>query len=136
MLTRFSRVVEVPQVRFFTAIDLLSGESDRLGCRRAEGEYVLTEADATVSGRTYYTLLGSLNALVSSPSSGSLSGCYKLVGVGALISLVDEENSAGAFEALLSARMLMGAGSPCTWGECRRYYVLRGVSHLWEPTAR
>lgn len=116
VLTRFSRVVEVPQVRFFTAIDLLSGESNRFGYRHAEGEYVATEDDAIVSGKTYYTLSGRLNALVSSPASGSLFGCYKLVGVGALISLVDEENSAGAFEALLGARMLIGAGSPLRVG--------------------
>lgn len=135
VLTRFSRVVEVLQVRFFIAIVLLSGESDRFGYRRAKGECVATEDNAIVSGKTYYTLSGSLNALVSSPASGSLFGFHKLVGVGALISLVDEENSAGVFEVLLSARMLIGAGSPARGG-CRRYYVLRGVAHLWEPRAR
>lgn len=37
VLTRISRSVEVPQVRFFTAIDLLSGEEDKFGYRRAAG---------------------------------------------------------------------------------------------------
>ena len=35
VLTRFSRIVEVPQTRFYTAIDLLSGEGDRFGHAKA-----------------------------------------------------------------------------------------------------
>lgn len=36
VLERFSRVVEVPQTRFFSAIALNSGEEDRFGYSRAE----------------------------------------------------------------------------------------------------
>lgn len=35
VLTRFARVVEVPQVRFYTKIDLLSGDSDQFGYAKA-----------------------------------------------------------------------------------------------------
>lgn len=35
VLTRFSRVVEVPQTRFYTAIDLNSGEGDEFGYAKA-----------------------------------------------------------------------------------------------------
>lgn len=35
VMERFSRVVEVPQVRFYTAIDLLSGDSDQFGYAKA-----------------------------------------------------------------------------------------------------
>jgi hypothetical protein len=35
VLTRFSRIVEVPQVRFYTKVDLLSGEGDSFGYRKA-----------------------------------------------------------------------------------------------------
>lgn len=68
VLTRFSRIVEVPQVRFYTAIDLLSGESDQFGYQRAAGEYVLTEDDSVVSGKTYYTISGLSRSAATSPS--------------------------------------------------------------------
>ncbi len=35
VLTRFSRIVEVPQARFYTKVDLLSGEGDSFGYRKA-----------------------------------------------------------------------------------------------------
>ena len=35
MLERFSRIVEVPQVRFYTAIDLKSGDADQFGYAKA-----------------------------------------------------------------------------------------------------
>ena len=35
VLTRFSRIVEVPQVRFYTKIDLLNGDDDKLGYTKA-----------------------------------------------------------------------------------------------------
>lgn len=37
VLTRFSRIVEVPQRRFYTKIDLKSGASDQFGYAKAEG---------------------------------------------------------------------------------------------------
>ena len=37
ILERFSRIVEMPQTRFFSAIALNSGEEDRFGYSRAEG---------------------------------------------------------------------------------------------------
>ena len=94
VLTRFSRIVEVPQVRFYTAIDLLSGESDQFGYQRAAGEYVLTEDDSVVSGKTYYTKSGETYTPVSSPASGSLSSYYELAGAGAPINYMVVERSA------------------------------------------
>ena len=94
VLTRFSRLVEVPQVRFYPAIDLLSGESDPFGYQRAAGEYVLTEDDSVVSGKTYYTKSGETYTPVSSPASGSLSSYYELVGAGAPINYMVVERSA------------------------------------------
>lgn len=47
VLERFSRAVEVPQVRFYTAIDLLSGDEDQFGYACAAGNYQLT-SDADV----------------------------------------------------------------------------------------
>ena len=48
VLERFSRIVEVPQTRFFSAITLNSGDEDQFGYTHAEGSYVKTE-DASVT---------------------------------------------------------------------------------------
>lgn len=47
MLERFFRVMEVPQVRFYSHIDLLSGDEGQFGCTCAAGSYQLT-SDANV----------------------------------------------------------------------------------------
>ncbi len=94
MLTRFSRVVEVPQTRFYSAISLNSGESEQFGYSRAEGSYVKTEDSSIVSGKTYYTESGGTYTKVASPSAGSLSNYYELVGAGAPINFMVVERSA------------------------------------------
>ena len=94
VLERFSRVVEVPQTRFFSAITLNSGEEDQFGYSRAEGEYVQTEDSSIVSGKTYYTESGGTYTKVSSPQAGQLANYYELVGVGAPINFMVVERSA------------------------------------------
>ncbi len=59
VLERFARVVEVPQVRFYTAIDLLSGGDDGFGYRKRQAVYEPTANTDIVSGKTYYTRSGS-----------------------------------------------------------------------------
>lgn len=82
VLERFSRIVEVPQVRFYTAIDLLSGGDDGFGYRKAAGTYELTsdtEVDAT---KTYYTRSGSEGSYtytaVASPTKSNLGTYYEM----------------------------------------------------------
>lgn len=58
VLERFSRIVEVPQTRFHSAIALNSGDEDQFGYSRAEGSYQLTEDTSAVSNKTYYTKSG------------------------------------------------------------------------------
>ena len=94
VLERFSRVVEVPQARFYSAIELLSGDDDRFGYARAEGEYVKTTDSSVVSGKTYYTESGGSYSKVASPSAGSLSTYYELTGAGAPINYMVVERSA------------------------------------------
>ncbi|OUO59021.1 hypothetical protein B5F74_09540 [Collinsella sp. An271] len=94
VLERFSRIVEVPQVRFYSAIDLLPGDDDQFGYARAEGEYVKTTDSSVVSGKTYYTESGGSYTKVASPSAGSLSTYYELVGAGAPINYMVVERSA------------------------------------------
>ena len=94
VLERFSRIVEVPQTRFWSAIELNSGEEDQFGYSRAEGSYQLTEDTSVVSGKTYYTKSGEQYTPVSNPASGSLSSYYELVGAGAPINFMVVERSA------------------------------------------
>lgn len=94
VLERFSRVVEVPQARFYSAITLNSGDEDQFGYARAEGSYVKTTDSSVVSGKTYYTKSGEQYTPVSSPASGSLSTYYELVGAGAPINYMVVERSA------------------------------------------
>lgn len=59
VLERFSRIVEVPQVCFYTAIDLLSGDDDQFGYQKRAAVYTLTEDTEADSSKTYYTRSGS-----------------------------------------------------------------------------
>ena len=94
VLGRFSRVVEVPQTRFFSAIALNSGEEDQFGYSRAEGSYVKTTDSSVTPGKTYYTESGGVYSKVSSPQSGQLANYYELVGAGAPINYMVVERSA------------------------------------------
>lgn len=60
VLERFSRIVEVPQVRFYTAIDLLSGDDDQFGYQKRAATYELTTDTEVDSGKTYYTGVSTL----------------------------------------------------------------------------
>ena len=72
VLTRFSRVVEVSQMRFFSAITLNSGEEDQFCYSRAEGNYVKTTDSSVTPGKTYYTESPCAYSKVSSPGAA---GC-------------------------------------------------------------
>ena len=94
VLTRFSRIVEVPQTRFYTAIDLQSGEADRFGYARAEGTYAKTADTDVVAGKAYYTESGGTYAKVDSPAKSGLATYYELSGAGAAINFMVVEKSA------------------------------------------
>ena len=98
VLERFSRIVEVPQVRFYTAIDLLSGDGDQFGYQRSEGSYVPTADTEVDASKTYYTRSGSEGSYtytaVASPTKSGLSGYYELTGVGCAINFMVVEKSA------------------------------------------
>ena len=85
MLERFSRIVEVPQVRFYTAIDLLSGDDDQFGYQKRVATYELTTDTEVDSGKTYYTRSGSGTSAspyvyteVASPVKANLGTYYEM----------------------------------------------------------
>lgn len=94
VLERFSRIVEVPQVRFYTAIDLLSGDDDQFGYQKATGTYVATTDTEVDSTKTYYTKSGDEYTAVASPTKSGLSSYYELKGAGADINFMVVEKSA------------------------------------------
>lgn len=94
VLERFSRIVEVPQVRFYTAIDLLSGDDDQFGYQKAAGTYVATTDTGVDSSKTYYTKSGDEYTAVASPTKSGLANYYELKGAGADINFMVVEKSA------------------------------------------
>lgn len=58
VLTRFSRIVKVPQRRFYSHIDLLSGEQERFGYERAFGSYAKTADTEVAPGKVYWERVG------------------------------------------------------------------------------
>jgi hypothetical protein len=94
VLERFSRIVEVPQVRFCTAIDLLSGDDDQFGYQKAAGTYVATTDTEVDSSKIYYTKSGDEYTVVVSLTKSSLANYYELEGAGADINFMVVEKSA------------------------------------------
>ena len=94
VLERFSRIVEVPQVRFYTAIDLLSGDDDQFGYQKAAGTYVATTDTEVDSSKTYYTKSGDEYTAVASPTKSGLANYYELKGAGTDINFMVVEKSA------------------------------------------
>lgn len=94
VMERFSKVVEVPQSRFYTGIDLRHGGDDGFGYARAAGTYKATtdtEVDAT---KTYYTKSGDAYTAVASPTKTNLATYFELVGAGASLNFMVVEKSA------------------------------------------
>lgn len=58
VLNKFSTIIEIPQSRMYTAIDLFDGESQYGYCKHV-ATYELTTDDDVVEGKTYYTRSGS-----------------------------------------------------------------------------
>ena len=94
VLERFARVVEVPQVRFYSAIDLLSGDDDQFGYQKAAGTYVATTDTEIDSSKTYYTKSGDEYTAVASPTKSGLANYYELKGAGKDLNFMVVEKSA------------------------------------------
>lgn len=94
VLERFARVVEVPQMRFYSAIDLLSGDDDQFGYQKAAGTYVATTDTEIDSSKTYYTKSGDEYTAVASPTKSGLANYYELKGAGKDLNFMVVEKSA------------------------------------------
>lgn len=94
VLERFCKVIEVPQVRFYSAIDLLSGDDDSFGYQKALGSLVKTEDTELMSGKTYFTESEGSFAAVPSPSKSNLGSYYEIRGKGCDLNYMVVEKSA------------------------------------------
>lgn len=81
MLKGFNKIVKVPQTRFYTAIEQLSGGSgeEAGGFRCAAPSYAPTSDETVVEGKTYYTAAGVVATPVANPAT---EGLYEMVSVG------------------------------------------------------
>ena len=80
VLERFSRIVEVPQVRFYTAIDLYDGTT-QFGYGKRAAVYELTTDVSVDSSKTYYTRSGTspnyVYTAVGSPTNANIATYYE-----------------------------------------------------------
>lgn len=83
ILDEFAKIVKVPQKRFYTAINLLSGddgEESMGGYERATAVYEASTDTSVQSGKTYYTKSGETYTKVESPTGNpSESSYYEMV---------------------------------------------------------
>lgn len=81
VLSKFASIKTVPQARFYTAIDLLSGKDAdgerKGGYKKATAKYELTKDSSVDNSKTYYTKSGNNYSVVSSPVTGSISTYYE-----------------------------------------------------------
>lgn len=97
VLGKFSEIVEVPQTRFYTAIDLLDGTSNNElvgGYRKHVLSYVKTTDTALVDGKTYYTKSGDTYSAVVTPDVADIATYYEAVPAGQNINFMVIEKSA------------------------------------------
>lgn len=82
ILDEFAKIVKVPQKRFYTAINLLSGDDgdeSMGGYERATALYELTKDTALNSNKTYYTKSGETYTKVTSPNVSNIATYYELI---------------------------------------------------------
>lgn len=79
VLSKFSTIIEVPQSRMYTKIELKNGKTE-YGYTRARNVYEVSKDSAVVTGKKYYTKAGNEYSEVSSPTGNpSTSSYYELV---------------------------------------------------------
>ena len=86
IVKKFTQVKKVPQSRFQTKIELLSGKDGdgerKGGYKKVADKYELTSDESVTSGKTYYTKSGENYTKVDSPQQGQLSTYYEKTEVG------------------------------------------------------
>lgn len=78
VLSKFSNIIEVPQSRMYTKIELKDGKTD-YGYTKAKAEYVASTDTTVVTGKDYYTKSNETYTKVASPTGNpSTSSYYEL----------------------------------------------------------
>lgn len=79
VLKKFASITEIPQTRFYTAIDQLDGKSEGEkagGYRKHVATYKASTDTSVISGKTYYTKSGDVYTAVPSPSGNPSTSSY------------------------------------------------------------
>lgn len=75
VLSKFSEIIEVPQSRMYTKIELKDGKTE-YGFAKAKREYAISSDTTVVSGKTYYTKSGDAYTEVSNPTGNPSTSSY------------------------------------------------------------
>ena len=78
VLERFSTIIEMPQNRMYSAVDLNDGTTN-YGYKKGENHYAKTGDTSLVTGKTYYTKSGDVYSAVAEPAAANLGSYYELV---------------------------------------------------------
>ena len=82
VLDEFAGIIKVPQKRFYTAINLLSGDDGEEsigGYEKASAEYEKTSDASYVAGKTYYTKSGDVYTKFTGNTLASGTDYYEMV---------------------------------------------------------
>ena len=94
VLKKFSTIIEVPQTRMLSAIDLNDGTS-AYGYKKAVAKYAKTTDVALDDGKTYYTKAGDVYSAVAEPAVADIGSYYEMTSAaGKNVNFVCVERSA------------------------------------------
>ncbi len=94
VLEKFSTIIEVPQNRMYTKVELKDGK-ENYGYQKAKDTYIESKDSSVVSGKDYYTKSGETYSKVASPTGNpSTSSYYELIEGGKEINFLCVEKSA------------------------------------------
>lgn len=77
VLAKFATIIEVPQTRMYSAVDLNDG-TNAYGYKKGEAIYTKTTDTALVTGKTYYTKSGNTYSAVAEPALADIGTYYEL----------------------------------------------------------
>lgn len=77
VMEKFSTIIEIPQTRMISAIDLNDGQT-AYGFKKGTAKYAKTADTALVEGKTYYTKNGDTYTAVASPSLADIGSYYEM----------------------------------------------------------
>ena len=77
VMEKFSTIIEIPQTRMISAVDLNDGKT-AYGFKKGTAKYEKTSDSALVDGKTYYTKSGDTYSAVAEPVLADIGSYYEM----------------------------------------------------------